>query len=110
MNDRTWRRIQTEVEPALSVASDGSAAVERARALKQNVVLMDLAMSGTGGLEISRALELDGPTTRVFVIAVTGATYDAQGALEAGCAGYLVQPAAAGPALDVISRMLRTHA
>jgi CheY-like chemotaxis protein len=77
MNDRTWRRIQSEVEPALSVASDGSAAVERARALKRNVVLMDLAMSGTDGLEISPALELDG---------------------------------AAGPALDAISRALRTHA
>ena len=60
MNDRTWRRIHSEVEPAVSVSCDGSAAVEAAQALKRNVVLMDLALSGMDGLEISPALELDG--------------------------------------------------
>jgi two-component system response regulator DesR len=59
----------------LGLASDGSEAVNLARRLRPDVILLDLAMPGQDGLEVIREVRAASPTTRVLV--VTGSADEA---------------------------------
>ena len=74
-------------------AADGAAAVELARSLRADVVLMDIRMPGTDGLEATREIAADPDLSGVRVIILT--TYEADGyvfeAIRAGASGFLVK-------------------
>ncbi len=77
-------------------ASDGAEAVARCGLLKPDVVLMDLMMPGTNGVEATRLLRAKWPS--VQVIALTSFEEDSlvQDALQAGAIGYLMKTVTAG--------------
>jgi CheY-like chemotaxis protein len=52
-------------------AYDGAAALEKAEALRPDVVLLDLAMPGLGGAEVARRLRAGGDDCP-WLVAVTG--------------------------------------
>jgi DNA-binding NarL/FixJ family response regulator len=74
-------------------ASDGDEAVLLARQLRPDVVLMDIRMPRTDGLEATRAIVRDPELADVRVVILT--TFDLDdyvyGALRAGAAGFLVK-------------------
>ncbi|MBO2464359.1 response regulator [Actinomadura violacea] len=74
-------------------AEDGDAAVELARRLRPDVVLMDLRMPGTDGLAATRRIASDPALDDVRVLALTTYTDDEHIylALRAGAAGFLVK-------------------
>ncbi len=83
-----------ELDPALEVveeASNGEEAVELARSLKPDVVLMDLLMPVMDGIEATR--EIRGELPEVEVVALTSVLEDASvtGAIKAGAIGYLLK-------------------
>ena len=83
-----------EVEVA-GIASDGTEAVERARALRPDVVLMDLRMPRCDGVEATRQLrELD-PGIQVIVLTTYADDRSVIDALRAGARGYLTKDAGA---------------
>ncbi|MGE0813998.1 MAG: response regulator [Vicinamibacterales bacterium] len=53
-------------------AADGRSGLEKATALKPDVVVMDLQMPGLTGAEVARALRGDPATRHIPLIAVTG--------------------------------------
>jgi DNA-binding NarL/FixJ family response regulator len=59
----------------LGLARDGSEAINLARRLRPDVILLDLAMPGQDGLEVIREVRAASPTTRVLV--VTGSADEA---------------------------------
>lgn len=59
----------------LGLARDGSEAVDLARRLRPDVILLDLSMPGLDGLEVIREVRAASPTTRVLV--VTGSADEA---------------------------------
>jgi two-component system cell cycle response regulator DivK len=75
-------------------ARSGLEALERARAFRPNVVLMDLALPGVDGWEATRRLLSDPRTQRARVIAVTAhAQQEAiDRAREAGCVATVIKP------------------
>jgi DNA-binding NarL/FixJ family response regulator len=77
----------------VGLASDGAEAVERASALRPDVVLMDLKMPVRNGIQATRELRARVPEARVLVLT----TYDADewvfDAIRAGAAGYLLKDA-----------------
>lgn len=75
-------------------AQDGNEAVEMARRLKPDVVLMDLHMPRLDGIEATRLLREDPLTRSIPVIALTAsATPDERRlAVRAGCVGYILKP------------------
>ena len=84
-------------------AADGEAAVELAVAERPDVVLMDLQMPGTSGLEATRRIAERAPDVRVLVLTMVEDDATLFAALRAGAAGYLLK--GAGP--DEIDRAVR---
>jgi len=78
-------------------AGDGGEAVERARALRPDVLLMDIRMPGVDGLEATRRIaddpHLDG--VRVLVLTTFESDDHVFGALRAGASGFLLKDVAA---------------
>ncbi|MEU3307062.1 response regulator [Nocardiopsis sp. NPDC055551] len=74
-------------------ASDGARAVELARSLEPDVILMDLRMPGTSGVEAIRELARLGVPSRVLVLTTYATDGDVGPAIEAGATGYLLKDA-----------------
>jgi DNA-binding NarL/FixJ family response regulator len=74
----------------VGLASDGEEAVELARRLKPDVVLMDLRMPKMDGVSAIRQLA---PAQRILVLTTFDADTDVLPAIEAGATGYLLKDA-----------------
>ena len=93
---RDGLRAVFESEDAFEVAgeaADGTEAVDRAVALEVDVVLMDLRMPRTSGVEAIRRLGERAPDIRVLVLTTFDGDADVLPAVEAGATGYLLKDA-----------------
>ena len=85
---RTFLEIQDDIE-VVGEASDGAEGVARAQELHPDVVLMDIKMPGTDGIEALRRLrELDSPA-RVLIVTSFTEQRTVVPALRAGASGYV---------------------
>jgi DNA-binding NarL/FixJ family response regulator len=90
----------------LGEARNGREAVELARRLKPDIVLMDLSMPGLDGIEATRAVLAARPETTVLMLTSFSENARILAALEAGAVGYLLKDT--DP--DDITRALRDAA
>ncbi|MGP9537024.1 response regulator [Brachybacterium sp. AOP43-C2-M15] len=73
-------------------AEDGARALEVIERVGPDVVLMDLRMPGTSGIEAIRALRARSPRSpRILVLTTYDTDRDIRGALEAGADGFLLK-------------------
>lgn len=72
-------------------AEDGREAVERARELSPDVVVLDLRMAGQGGMEALDVFPAELPQTRVLVLTANENPDNVRAAIGAGAAGYLTK-------------------
>jgi DNA-binding NarL/FixJ family response regulator len=87
-------RMIIEAEGDLSVsgeAGDGAEAVDQARRDPPDVVLMDIRMPGTDGIEATRRIIAANPDIRVLVLTTFDLDEYAFGALRAGASGFLLK-------------------
>ena len=91
----------------LGEASSGEEAVERARALKPQVILMDVSMPGIGGLEATRKLAMSLPDAKVIVLSAQTAEPFPMRLMEAGASGYLTKDTAED---EIVTAIRRVHA
>ena len=87
-------RMIIESEDDLTVtgeAGDGAEAAERAHFNPPDVVLMDIRMPGTDGIEATRRITEDNPAVRVLVLTTFDLDEYAFGALRAGASGFLLK-------------------
>ena len=111
-DDAGFRRVLCSLlsgDPDISVvgeASDGEEAVARCLELVPNVVLLDIRMPGTGGIEAARAIMNELPTARVLMLTGSDEEDDLYKALKAGASGYLLKETA----LEDLPASVRTAA
>jgi DNA-binding NarL/FixJ family response regulator len=87
-------RMILEAEDGVTVAGeagDGAEAVALASRLKPDVVLMDIRMPGTDGIEATRRITAAEPGIRVLVLTTFDLDEYAFGALRAGASGFLLK-------------------
>jgi DNA-binding NarL/FixJ family response regulator len=72
-------------------ASDGLQAVEKARELMPDVILMDVSMPGLDGLEATRRIKSEMPYVRIIVLTVSDGDRNLFEAVKAGAQGYLLK-------------------
>ncbi|WP_125099140.1 response regulator transcription factor [Leucobacter chromiireducens] len=85
-------------------AADGAVAISNARALRPDVVLMDLRMPGTDGITATREIVADGTAS---VLALTSFDEDELvfDAIRAGAAGFLLKTVEAVPLAESVRRI-----
>jgi DNA-binding NarL/FixJ family response regulator len=104
---RTGFRLFLETQDDLEVvdeAGDGAEAIERAKELRPDVVLMDIRMPGMDGVEATARLTAARiePPPRVLVLTTFDLDEYVFGALRAGAAGFLLKDAPRERLLEAI--------
>jgi DNA-binding NarL/FixJ family response regulator len=102
---RTGFAALLETQPdfmVLGTASDGAEAVRISRELRPDVVLMDVRMPGTDGIDATRQLtsRADGP--RVIILTTFDLDEYVYDALRAGASGFLLKDVTAERLFDAV--------
>ena len=95
-------------EPEIEVvgfARDGEQAVERALALKPDVILMDIAMPVVDGVEATKQIRKKLKRACVLMLTGSNSLTDVARAREAGAAGYVTKDRIAAQLIDAIREL-----
>jgi two-component system response regulator DegU len=101
------RRI-LELEPDLEVvgeASDGEEALQKAKELLPNVILMDIHMPGMGGLEATRAIREHVPSADIIVLTIHDGDEYVVEMVNAGAKGYVLKDVEPATVVEAIHRV-----
>jgi DNA-binding NarL/FixJ family response regulator len=91
-------------------AKDGAEAVRKAKSLKPNVVLLDVAMPVMHGIETARQLSRTVPDSKVLILSSYSEPQEIDRALEAGASGYLMKETASSEVLRAVRDAYRGKA
>jgi DNA-binding NarL/FixJ family response regulator len=91
-------------------AADGVQAVEMARELMPDLILMDISMPGIDGLEATRRIKAEMPYVRIVVLTVSESDQSLFEAIKSGAQGYLLKSVQPQALLDTLSGVVRGEA
>jgi two-component system response regulator NreC len=83
-----------EKEPdmeVVAVADDGRTAIELSKQLLPDIVIMDITMPDMNGIDTTRAIAKESPTTRVIGLSMHSDRRLTSAMIEAGASGYLAK-------------------
>ncbi|AVM73914.1 response regulator [Magnetospirillum gryphiswaldense] len=83
--------LKAENVEIIGEAEDGGSAVDMAKSLKPDIVLMDLSMPGLDGVEATRRLKRAAPQIRVLILTIANCERRVAEALAAGADGYALK-------------------
>ncbi len=83
-------------------ARDGLEAVEKARALRPDAVLMDIRMPRLDGLAAMRAIKAERSDVKIVMLTISEADDDLFEAVKSGASGYLLKSQSAEELLSLI--------
>ena len=102
---RTGFRLLLQVRPDVSVVGEGDsgeAACQRYIELSPDVVVMDIAMPGMGGIEALRRIRAHDPRARVLALSAHDDPMHARRALREGALGFLSKRSAPEALLEAV--------
>jgi DNA-binding NarL/FixJ family response regulator len=88
-------------------AADGREAIEQARAITPDVILLDIAMPGLGGLEAVPILRRDVPTARILILTQYEEPDYVRRFVRLGVAGYVLKKVAGAELISAIRAVHR---
>jgi DNA-binding NarL/FixJ family response regulator len=97
-------------QPAWQVvaqAGDGDEAVRLAGDLAPDVVVLDVAMPGTSGIEAARQIRAQSPHTRIVALSMYGDAHYRRRMLAAGASAYVLKNEAGADLVAAIQAVLR---
>src|SRR5262249_52868253 len=102
--------LEQQAFSVVGEAADGREAVERARELQPDLVLLDLSMPGLDGLSALPLLRAAAPDSEVVVLTASGTEENLLAAIRAGAAGYLLKSEPRERISDFLSGVVRGDA
>jgi DNA-binding NarL/FixJ family response regulator len=102
--DGVSRDLEEHGLRVVATAPDGPAAVRIATAVLPTVVLMDLNLGATSGVDAIAGILGRCPDTRILVLSASGEQGDVLAAVKAGASGYLVKSASITELVDAVRR------
>ena len=90
---RALLKLSDDIE-VVGEAANGLEAIEAARALSPDVILMDIAMPGLGGLEATLEIRKENPAAKILVLTQYEDREYIRRFLKAGVSGYVLKKSA----------------
>lgn len=92
----------------VETAENGHEAIEKARSLRPDLILMDLSLPSLDGWEATRRLKADPETAPIRVVALSAHALaaEAERAAAAGCEGFIAKPCLPEELLAEVTRHL----
>ena len=103
--DAVARDLGAEGFEVVATAATGTEAVNRARATRPDVVVLDLNIPAPNGVEVTRALMSSADPPRVLVLSASGEQLDVLDAVKAGATGYMVKSASRQELVTAVQRV-----
>lgn len=97
---------QTEGMTWSGSASDGREALEKIRAIRPDIALLDIEMPHASGIEIARQLKYEGLPTRIILLTLFKDPVMVKTALQEGVMGYLLKES---PETEIIQCIHAVH-
>lgn len=97
------------LQPDLSICGEASTthdALKSIASLKPNVVILDLTLSGSSGLDLIKDMKLRSMKSLVLVLSMHDESLYAERALRAGAKGYIMKEEASKEVLKAIHRIM----
>lgn len=88
----------------VGVAVNGLEAIDAARALKPDVILMDIRMPGCDGLAATRRIKAEMPDVRIIVLTTSTEDDDLFEAVRSGACGYLLKSMDTGELVEALEQ------
>ncbi len=101
------RRVLQEERHTVDLAHDGQKGLELATSDTYDIVILDVMLPGTDGLEICRQMRAISLMTPVLMLTARGAVEDRVAGLNVGADDYLIKPFAMEELLARINALLR---
>ncbi len=103
---RAFLSLYPDIE-VVGEADDGLETLARVRALRPDVLVLDMAMPGLGGLEVLRRVQQEQPECRALVLTQHEAPDYVLPALQAGARGYLLKKAGGAEVVQAVRAVAR---
>jgi DNA-binding NarL/FixJ family response regulator len=99
-------KLHDDVE-IVGEASDGKEAIEKAEELAPDVVIIDIAMPGLGGLEATVEIKKKHPDIKILVLSQYDDKEYVSRFLKAGVSGYILKKAVGSELINAIRAVVR---
>ena len=90
-------------------AKDGREAVEMAKQMKPDVVILDVGMPNLNGLAATRQLVQQNPNQKIIVLTITDSDQVIREALDAGARGFVLKSDAARDLVSAVEALQRSR-
>jgi len=87
-------------------AENGEQAVAQYKALKPDLVTMDIVMPKMNGIEALKAINAEDPSAKVVMCTAVGQEQMVKLAIKSGAKGYIVKPFQAPKVLEEVNNVL----
>ena len=88
-------------------AANGREAIEQAKQLMPDVIVMDISMPSLNGLEATRHIMKANPATKILVLTLHDSDQIIRGVLDAGARGFLLKSDSACELVAAVDALLR---
>jgi len=102
----TRRILERQADIAVvGEAEDGAGAAEFGARLRPDVMLLDIRMPGLSGVEVTRQVHAQAPSTAILILSAYDDDHYVRALLEAGASGYLLKTVRASDLVDAVRRV-----